>query len=74
MANKIAATMTAEQFHDHITKGMGLSITGAAPYLGLSPRQCQRIDADESPVPEPVAKLLRVIKRHKVPIDELLSE
>jgi hypothetical protein len=37
----------------------------------LSLRQCQRIAAQESPVPEPVPRLLRLIIKHKLSIQEV---
>jgi hypothetical protein len=49
-----------------ILKSLGLSIVGAAPVIGISRRQSQRIAAGGSPVPEPVAKLLRLIIKHKI--------
>jgi hypothetical protein len=39
-------------------KKLDLSIVGAAPILGISRRQSQRIAAGDSPVPEPLEKLL----------------
>jgi hypothetical protein len=47
-------------------KKLGLTPSGidTADALGLSVRQCQRIAAGDSPVPEPVAKLLRLYLRH----------
>lgn len=64
--------MSAKEFHEAVSN-LGLSVVGAAPYLGISPRQCQRIDAGECPVPKPVAKLLRIVTRRKIKIQELLE-
>jgi hypothetical protein len=47
-------------------KTLGLSIVGAAPVVGISRRQSQRIAAGDSPVPDPVAKLLRLMIEHKI--------
>lgn len=55
--------MTANQYRAALKK-LGLSIVGAAPVLGISRRQSQRIAAGESPVSEPVAKLLRLMLEH----------
>lgn len=43
-----------------------LTIVGAAPIVGISRRQAQRIAAGDSPVPEPVSKLLKLIIKHKI--------
>jgi hypothetical protein len=64
--------MTSQQFHDAI-KGLGLSVVGAAPYLGISKRQCQRMDAGEIDIPMPVQKLLRLVVRHKIEAQELMD-
>lgn len=56
--------MTNRQYLNALHK---LDLTPAsqatAETLGLSLRQCQRIAAGESKVPEPVAKLLRLMIR-----------
>ncbi len=62
--------MTDKQFRAALDK-LGLTIVGAAPYLGVSRRQAQRIAAGDSPVPEPVAKLLKVVIKHGIEIAEL---
>jgi hypothetical protein len=54
------ANMTANQYRAALKK-LNLSIVGAAPILGISRRQSQRVAAGDSPVPEPVAKLLRLM-------------
>lgn len=38
-----------------------------ADVLGLSLRQCQRISAGKSPVPDPVAKLLAMYLQYGLP-------
>jgi len=58
-----------ETFRLNLEK-LDLTITGAAPYLGLSPRQLQRIAAG-APVPKPVAKLIRVAIKYKIPLEVL---
>jgi hypothetical protein len=62
--------MTTNQFNAALDK-LGLSIVGSSPYLGISRRQAQRISAGECPVPEPVAKLLRVVINHQIDLQEL---
>jgi len=62
---KVGFPMTANQYRAALTK-LELSIVGAAPYLGISRRQSQRIAAGESPVPEPLAKLLRLFIGHGI--------
>ena len=64
--------MTATQYRTALTK-LGLSIVGAAPILGISRRQSQRIAAGDSPVPAPLAKLLTLIIKHKIKVDEVAS-
>ena len=56
--------MTTNQYLAALHK-LGLSPSGkaTAETLGLSLRQCQRIAADDSAVPEPVSKLLRLMIR-----------
>lgn len=61
--------MTANQFRDSL-ETLGLTITGAAPYIGISPRQLQRIAAG-SPVPGPARKLVRLALRHNIPLEDL---
>lgn len=51
---------------------LGLTIVGAAPVLGLSRRQAQRIAAPDGSVPEPVAKLLRLIIKHEIKPEEVV--
>lgn len=52
--------MTSSQYRDAIAK-LGLSQLRAAAWLGLSPRQGQRYASGEADIPEPVAKLLRLV-------------
>lgn len=60
-----AATMTNKQYLDTLKK-LGLTPAGqqTAQALGLSLRQCQRIAAGDSPVPETLAKLLAMYLEH----------
>jgi hypothetical protein len=57
--------MTAQQYRAALKK-LGLTITGGAKAIGLGPRQSQRIAAGTSPVPEPVARLLRLMIEHGI--------
>lgn len=65
--------MNGEQYRWALER-LGLTIVGAAPYLGISRRHSQRIAADEIEVPAPVAKLLRVAIAHKVTKEELADD
>jgi hypothetical protein len=62
--------MTSDQYRAKLEK-LGLSIVGCAPYIGISRRQSQRIAAGESPVPMPVAKLLSIVVKHEISLEEL---
>lgn len=52
--------MTPTQFRTAISK-LGLSQERAGLWLGLSKRQGQRYANGEQAIPEPVAKLLRLV-------------
>jgi len=54
--------MTADEYRSRIAS-LGLSQEGAGVWLGLSKRQGQRYATGESEIPEPVAKLLRLMAR-----------
>jgi DNA-binding transcriptional regulator YiaG len=54
--------MTAKQYQAAIDK-LGLSQAAAARWLGLSLRTSQHYAAGTRPVPEPTAKLLRLMLR-----------
>jgi len=73
--SKKSKQLTKKQFRAAL-EGLGLPITGASPYVGMSPRQLQRIAAkgeDTSPVPHPVSKLINLAKSGKVTLDDLLD-
>jgi hypothetical protein len=53
--------MTTKQYLAAIKK-LGLSQLGAGRWLGVSPRTAQNYAAGK-PIPEPVAKLLRLVVR-----------
>lgn len=54
--------MTPNQYRSAIAK-LGLSQERAGLWLGVSPRTSQGYALGERPVPEPVAKLLRLMVR-----------
>lgn len=54
--------MTPNQFRAAIDK-LGLSQERAGLWLGLSARQGQRYATGDAEIPEPVAKLLRLVIR-----------
>lgn len=54
--------MTANQYRAAIEK-LGLSQARAADFLGISPRTSQSYALGEYPVPESIAKLLRLMVR-----------
>lgn len=60
--------MTAKQYLAAIEK-LGLSQLGAGRFLGVSPRTAQNYAAKGPP--EPVAKLLRLMVRLKLPPAEV---
>lgn len=57
--------MTANQYRTAIEK-LGLSQRGAAAFLGVDERTSRRWALDEIPVPDSVAKLLRLMVRLKL--------
>lgn len=62
--------MSPAQFRAAIDK-LGLSQERAGLWLGLSARQGQRYATGDAEIPEPVAKLLRLVIRLKVPLNEV---
>jgi DNA-binding transcriptional regulator YiaG len=63
--------MTPTQYATAI-KALGLSQRGAAKVFGVDERTSRKWIAGDSRVPEPVAKLLRVMIKHKIKPDELM--
>lgn len=57
--------MTPTQYKAAI-KALGLSQERSGVWLGMSPRMGQSYATGEYPVPEPVAKLLRLMVRLKL--------
>jgi len=62
--------MTPTQYKTAI-KALGLSQERAGLWLGMSPRMGQSYATGEYPVPEPVAKLLRLCVRLKLSPDDV---
>jgi hypothetical protein len=57
--------MNGKQYKAAI-KALGLSQERAGLWLGVSPRSSRGWATDEHPIPEPVAKLLRLVIRLKI--------
>lgn len=62
--------MTDRQYCATIAK-LGLSQLEAGRVLGVAPRTAQRYASGETAVPEPVAKLLRLMLARGIAPDEL---
>ena len=69
---KHSSTMKAAQYTAAIDR-LGLTPYGASPVLGVSLRQSHRYASGESPVPHPVAKLLRLALRYRLTADQLAA-
>lgn len=62
LADWTPGNMTPEQYKKHI-KALGLSQQRAGIFLGVSPRTSQGYALGEYPVPEAIAKLLRLMAK-----------
>jgi hypothetical protein len=62
--------MTADDYVAAIGK-LRLSQVKAADFLGFSPRTSRRIVADEAEVPASAAKLLRLMIKHRLSVDDV---
>lgn len=58
--------MTANEYRKALEQ-LGLSIIGAAQFLGVSKRQSQYYAAGETPIPKPVSILLVMYLEHGLP-------
>lgn len=70
MSKRKTAKMTSKEYRATIEK-LGLSQIPAGSILGLSPRQSQRLANNEAPVPRPIAKLLNLITKRKVTLEDV---
>jgi hypothetical protein len=61
----------SKQEYRRALKQLGLSIVGAGPVFGIHRRHSQRIAAGETPVPKPVAKLVRLMVKLGVKPEEV---
>lgn len=66
---KAPPRMSTRTYREAIAK-LGLSQEGAGKVVGLSPRQAQRVVGGHSPVPRPVAKLINLILKRKITVEE----
>lgn len=64
-----AGEMTAAAFAKALDK-LGLSVYASGKVIGLSLRQAQRVAAGHSPVPRPVAKLINLMLKRKITVEE----
>lgn len=62
--------MTPNQFKTAIAK-LGLSQVKAGHFLGISPRQSRRLIAGDGVVPTSVEKLLRLMLKRGLSVDEV---
>lgn len=63
--------MTPTQYKAALKK-LDIPVFRAGKMFGLSPRQSQRLGSGESPVPELVAKVLKLIEAGKLTKEDLL--
>jgi hypothetical protein len=61
--------MKAREFAAALDR-LGLSVYASGKVIGLSLRQSQRVAAGESPVPRPVAKLITLLLKKKITVEE----
>ena len=66
------AEMSATAFTKALDK-LGLSVYASRKVIGLSLRQSQRVAAGESPVPRPVAKLINLLLKRRITIEETIE-
>lgn len=64
--------MTPEQFNIALEE-LELTQVGAAKVLGFSPRTARSYAAGDTPIPEPTAKLLRLLAVGKVKLEDVES-
>ena len=64
--------MTAKQYLKAIER-LGISQLGAGRMLGISNRHAQRFASGDSPIPEPVARLLWLMEYLNLTEDDLIK-
>jgi hypothetical protein len=69
LMSKQKAKMSTTAYKKAIEQ-LGLTQEGAGDVVGLSPRQAQRVVGGHAPVPRPVAKLLTLILKRKISVEE----
>lgn len=62
--------MTHTDFR-HTLDSLGLSQTGVSRVLGVSDRHVRRWIAGDTNVPEPIAKLLRLMATGRISVDDV---
>lgn len=70
LADWTPGDMTPTQYKKHI-EAIGLSQVRAGDFLGVSPRTSQGYAIGEYPVPEAIAKLLRLMVKLKLTPDDV---
>jgi hypothetical protein len=64
------SSMSKTQYRK-ILDQLELTIVGAAPVFGISRRHAQRFASGEAPIPEPMAKLLRLMIKRNISVEEI---
>jgi energy-coupling factor transporter ATP-binding protein EcfA2 len=62
--------MKPKEYNEALEK-IGLNQLAAGRVFGLSPRQAQRFALGESPITRPVAKLVKLILKRKVTVEQV---
>lgn len=62
-------TMSSDDFAKALRR-LGLSVYASGKVIGLSLRQAQRVAAGHAPVPRPVAKLINLMLKRKITVEE----
>lgn len=64
--------MSYDTYREAIEK-LGLTQEGAGEVVGLSPRQAQRVVGGHSKVPRAVAKLINLIIKRKITVEDAIE-
>lgn len=62
----LKSDMTAAEYSKAL-RALDWAVVDAAPHLGVSRRQAQRFASGESPIPGPVARLIRLLLERDKP-------